>query len=46
MLIKFEDGVDPQDFCKNDPFVQLGVQEYKVVEFKVFDIQEYAKTWL
>lgn len=46
MLIKFEDDFDPQDFCKNDPFVKLGVQEYRVIELKVFEIQEYAKAWL
>lgn len=46
MLLKLPDDVDPQDFCKNDPFVQLGVQEYNVVEFNVFDIQDYAKEWL
>ena len=46
ILIRFEDDFDPQEFCKNDPFVKSGVQEYNVVEFKVFDIQEYAKAWL
>ena len=46
ILIKLEDSEKIEDFCDSDPFVKAGVQEYKVVEFKVFDIQKYAKEWV
>ena len=46
ILIKLEEAEKIEDFCDSDPFVKAGVQEYKVVEFKVFDIQKYAKEWV
>ena len=46
ILIKLEDSEKIEDFCGRDPFVKAGVQEYRVVEFKVFEIQKYAKEWV
>ena len=32
-------------FCREDPFVQNGVQEYRILEFQLFDGQAGAKAW-
>ena len=46
MAIKFAEESDVETFIRNDPFVTSGVQTYRVVEFNVFDAQDYAKVWL
>lgn len=46
MAIRFAEETDVEQFIANDPFVLAGVQEYRVVEFNVFDAQDYAKAWL
>ena len=46
MLLKFESEEERKEFCEKDPFVTSGVQEYHVVEFNVFNVQDYAKEWV
>lgn len=36
---------DIDTFCQADPFVQLGVQTYKITPFRVFDGQAAVKAW-
>lgn len=45
IVIKCEDNSDINQFCKDDPFVKAGIQEYNVIEFKLFGCQELVKNW-
>ena len=45
ILLRLEDDEKVEDFIAKDPFAQSGIQEYRITEFKVFQIQEYAKGW-
>ena len=36
---------DIETFCQEDPFVQAGIQTYRVVEFKLFACQDLVKDW-
>ncbi len=36
---------DIQKFCKDDPLVQAGIQEYRITEFKLYNCQDYLKVW-
>ena len=45
ILLKLEDEESIDDFIAADPFAQSGIQEYRIRQFSVFQIQEYAKSW-
>jgi uncharacterized protein YciI len=45
ILLRLEDEENIQDFIAADPFSQSGIQEYQVIQFNVFQIQDYAKEW-
>lgn len=36
---------DIEKFCKEDPFVKAGIQNYKMTEFKMFACQDPVKGW-
>jgi uncharacterized protein YciI len=36
---------DIEKFCKDDPLVQAGIQEYRITEFKLHNCQDYVKGW-
>lgn len=36
---------DIEAFCQADPFVQAGVQQYRVIAFQLFDGQAGVKAW-
>jgi uncharacterized protein YciI len=36
---------DIEKFCKEDPLVQAGIQEYRITEFKLHNCQNYLRTW-
>ena len=42
---RLEDDEAIGDFIAADPFAQSGIQEYRIRQFSVFQIQEYAKAW-
>ena len=45
ILLRPEDDETVEDFIAADPFAQSGIQEYRITEFSVYQIQEYAKGW-
>ena len=45
ILLRLEDDDNIDDFIAKDPFAQSGIQEYRIRQFDVFQIQEYAKEW-
>lgn len=45
ILLRLEDDENVEDFIAEDPFAQSGIQEYRIRQFNVFQIQEYAKEW-
>ena len=45
ILLRLEDDETVEDFIAADPFAQSGIQEYRITEFSVYQIQEYAKGW-
>lgn len=45
IVIRLDDDESVDEFIAGDPFSQSGIQEYKVTQFNVFFIQEYAKEW-
>ena len=45
ILLRLEDDENIEDFIAEDPFAQSGIQEYRIREFDVYQIQEYAKEW-
>ena len=45
ILLRLEDDEKVDDFIAKDPFAQSGIQEYRIRQFDVFQIQEYAKEW-
>ena len=45
ILLRLEDDENIDDFIAKDPFAQSGIQEYRIRQFDVFQIQEYAKEW-
>lgn len=45
ILLRLEDDENVEDFLAKDPFAQSGIQEYRIRQFNVFQIQEYAKEW-
>ena len=45
IIIRLEDDESIDDFIAADPFSQSGIQEYRIRQFSVFQIQEYAKVW-
>jgi uncharacterized protein YciI len=36
---------DIEKFCKDDPLVQAGIQEYRITEFKLHNCQGCLRTW-
>jgi uncharacterized protein YciI len=36
---------DIEKFCNDDPLVKVGIQEYRITEFKLHNCQNYLKTW-
>ena len=46
ILLRLEDDENIEDFITADPFVKSGIQEYRILQFSVFQIQDYAKEWL
>lgn len=36
---------DIEKFCKNDPLIHAGIQEYRITEFKLHNCQDYLKVW-
>ena len=45
ILLRLEDDESVEDFIAADPFAQSGIQEYRIRQFGVYQIQEYAKKW-
>ena len=45
ILLRLNDDESIEDFIAADPFAQSGIQEYRIVQFNVFQIQDYAKQW-
>ena len=45
MIIRAKSKESIEEFIANDPFVTAGVQDYSIVEFNIFAIQEYANEW-
>jgi len=45
ILLRLEDHEDVEDFIAQDPFARSGIQEYRIIQFNVFQIQDYARTW-
>ena len=45
ILLRLEDDENVDDFIAADPFAQSGIQEYRIRQFDVYQIQEYAKAW-
>lgn len=36
---------DIDKFCKNDPLVKAGIQEYRITEFELHNCQEFLTHW-
>ena len=45
IIIKCDDNSDIHQFCKKDPFVKAGIQEYRITEFKKHDCQGIIQDW-
>ena len=45
ILLRLEDDEAIEDFIAADPFAQSGIQEYRIKQFQVYQIQDYAKPW-
>ena len=45
ILLRLEDDEIIEDFIAADPFAQSGIQEYRITEFNVYQIQPYAEEW-
>jgi len=45
IVLKCESGSDVQDFCKEDPLFQAGIQQYRITEFGFHDCQGPIKYW-
>jgi len=45
IIIRLEDNENIFDFIVADPFTQSGIQEYHILQFQVYQIQEYADQW-
>jgi len=45
ILLRLNDDESIEEFIAADPFSQSGIQEYQVIQFNVFQIQDYAKEW-
>ncbi len=45
ILLKAEDEDWVRAFCAGDPFVQAGVQDYEIIEFKYFTGNACAADW-
>ena len=45
ILLRLEDDENVEDFIAEDPFALSGIQEYRIRQFNVFQIQDYAKEW-
>ena len=45
ILLRLEDDETVEDFIAADPFAQSGIQEYRIRQFQVYQIQDYAKPW-
>ena len=46
ILLRLEDDENIEDFINEDPFARSGIQEYRILQFNVFQIQDYAKEWV
>jgi uncharacterized protein YciI len=44
-LMKAEDADEVNAYCGNDPFVQAGIQTYRITEFKIFDCLEGVRAY-
>ena len=45
ILLRLQDDENVEDFIEADPFHQSGIQEYRIRQFQVYQIQDYAKEW-
>ena len=45
ILLRLEDEENIDDFIAADPFAQSGIQEYRISQFQIYQIQEYANQW-
>ncbi|HEY8891706.1 MAG TPA: YciI family protein [Clostridium sp.] len=45
IIIKGQSLVDIENYLSKDPLKTLGIQEYKIVEFKLHDCQAMLKGW-
>ena len=45
ILLRLEDDEAIEDFIAADPFAQSGIQKYRIRQFQVYQIQDYAKPW-
>lgn len=45
IILKCNDNSELEQFCRNDPLVLAGIQEYHIVEFTPYDYQEELKNW-
>jgi len=45
ILIRLEDEENIEDFIAADPFAQSGIQEYRISQFQIYQIQDYASQW-
>ncbi|MDO4943449.1 MAG: YciI family protein [Lachnospiraceae bacterium] len=45
ILLRLDDEESIDNFCAEDPFAKSNIQTYRVVEFELYQIQEYANSW-
>ena len=45
ILLRLDDEESVDNFCAEDPFAKSNIQTYRVVEFELYQIQEYANSW-
>lgn len=45
IVIKGQDMATAQHFCEQDPIVQVGIQQYEIIEFKHYASQAEVAKW-
>ena len=45
IVIKGQSLQDVEDYFSKDPLQTSGIQEYKIVEFELYDCQAFLKEW-
>ena len=45
ILLCLNDEESVEKFCTEDPFAKSNIQTYRIVEFELFQIQDYAAQW-